>query len=645
MKLANGATRVVGLFTLLVLLLALIPGCSKDDTTSGPPQPQYTILSGDLNTQTLTVSESPYLVVDSIRVPVGQTVTIESGVEIRFDGLYWFKVDGALQAAGTSTDPIVFTSNRSSPDYGDWRNIIFTNPDAQSHMTYCIVAYGALYDTTTTPVPYYNYRGGIAIVNSNPIIDHCVIYNVGYNGIYMADGASPTITNNVIIQNDDNGIYCGEGCFPTIRYNDSWNNHSQDWVGVPEGVGDETQLNVNLDSCDVFFNVSLNPLFLTDGDFHMHSCSPCINAGDPSSAQDLDGTLTDMGVYYYNIDPDNIRKKVEGTLTMAHSPYRVTCDAFVPQGSTLSVDPGVIIRFEGDYDFTVYGSLSVNGNAANRVVITTDQANPPRGYWNDISFVPTSSGNSINYCDIDHGKMVVVDSTDATFDHVVFREMEHYGLYAHNASPVLTNCEFWGAGIACIVFDSLASSDALVSRSIISGAEGRGISVNYYSSPMISNCVIFDNGTSGIQCLWRSDPTIVNNTVTNNGYYGVFCQWNSSPILMNNIFTNNNLHGISCQYSSVPPISYNNVWNNYLMLPDSLSGQRQNYFDCQPGVGDISSNPMFVNPMSEGQTAAPDFRLSSGSPCIDAGNPDPAYNDADGSRNDMGAYGGPGGNW
>ena len=167
-------------------------------------------------------------------------------------------------------------------------------------------------------------------------------------------------------------------------------------------------------------------------------------------------------MYYYDIEPNNIRKKTEGTLTMANSPYRVTCDAFVPEGAALAVDPGVEIRFEGDYDFTVYGSLTVSGNASSHVVITTNQANPPRGFWNDISFVPTSSGNSITYCDIDHGKMVVVDSTDITMDHVTFREMEEYGLYAHNASPVLTNCEFWGAGIACIAFDSLASSGALV---------------------------------------------------------------------------------------------------------------------------------------------------------------------------------------
>ncbi|MFH2034774.1 MAG: dockerin type I repeat-containing protein [Candidatus Zixiibacteriota bacterium] len=32
-----------------------------------------------------------------------------------------------------------------------------------------------------------------------------------------------------------------------------------------------------------------------------------------------------------------------------------------------------------------------------------------------------------------------------------------------------------------------------------------------------------------------------------------------------------------------------------------------------------------------------DFRLTNNSPCIDAGNPNPSYNDPDGSRNDIGA--------
>ena len=36
-----------------------------------------------------------------------------------------------------------------------------------------------------------------------------------------------------------------------------------------------------------------------------------------------------------------------------------------------------------------------------------------------------------------------------------------------------------------------------------------------------------------------------------------------------------------------------------------------------------------------------DFHLRPGSPCIHAGDPAPVYNNRDGSRNDLGAYGGP----
>lgn len=43
---------------------------------------------------------------------------------------------------------------------------------------------------------------------------------------------------------------------------------------------------------------------------------------------------------------------------------------------------------------------------------------------------------------------------------------------------------------------------------------------------------------------------------------------------------------------------------------------------------------------------AGDFALDPGfSPAIDQGNPLSGYNDVDGSRNDMGAFGGPAGSW
>jgi hypothetical protein len=74
--------------------------------------------------------------------------------------------------------------------------------------------------------------------------------------------------------------------------------------------------------------------------------------------------------------------------------------------------------------------------------------------------------------------------------------------------------------------------------------------------------------------------------------------------------------------------------------------------DGFPGEGNISDNPVFAS----GDRDCSDLRIVPPSPCIDAGNPDPQYNDVcfspplnhslGGPRNDIGGHGGPGAcNW
>ena len=92
-----------------------------------------------------------------------------------------------------------------------------------------------------------------------------------------------------------------------------------------------------------------------------------------------------------------------------------------------------------------------------------------------------------------------------------------------------------------------------------------------------------------------------------------------------NIIVNNTGFGINGVESASATIDYNDVWGN-----------TENYFEFFPaGEHDISVDPQFV----DGGNG--NFHLQAGSACVDAGDPAPKFNDPDGSRNDMGAFGGP----
>ncbi len=57
-----------------------------------------------------------------------------------------------------------------------------------------------------------------------------------------------------------------------------------------------------------------------------------------------------------------------------------------------------------------------------------------------------------------------------------------------------------------------------------------------------------------------------------------------------------------------------------------------------PATGNLVGNPLFIDPENS------NFNLEAGSPAINAGHPGNQFKDSNGSRNDMGAYGGPYGN-
>jgi iron complex outermembrane receptor protein len=66
-----------------------------------------------------------------------------------------------------------------------------------------------------------------------------------------------------------------------------------------------------------------------------------------------------------------VRGAQSGRWTISGSPYIVTGNIVIPENATLTIEPGVIIKFAGYYSFKVSGTLRALGSPASRIVFTS----------------------------------------------------------------------------------------------------------------------------------------------------------------------------------------------------------------------------------------------------------------------------------
>ncbi|NQS97646.1 MAG: right-handed parallel beta-helix repeat-containing protein, partial [candidate division Zixibacteria bacterium] len=355
--------------------------------------PPYIPLSGYIRG---VLRDTLYIVIGDVFVDNGDSLVIEPGAVILFDGPYYFAIFGYLYSVGTEEDSIFFTSREFAEP---WSGIgIWWLADPTSILKYCHVSgtdlAGICFSDADATVENSliegnngNNAGGIHCGSPNqPVIRNCVIFNntalngggvscndegqpifenciiaqnAGgsggggvrcfeearpefiecvisnngpYGGVFCYDESYPTFTNCTITSNwdygaDGDGINISEDSYPTvtntivagnsdagIEFNGSLNTlvsycdiygNRVDITGsaIPPFLGQIITVNANGDSCDIYSNIFLDPLFYsTTGDsaFYLTANSPCIDAGDPTSPLDPDGTTADIGAFYYD---------------------------------------------------------------------------------------------------------------------------------------------------------------------------------------------------------------------------------------------------------------------------------------------------------------------------------------------------------
>ncbi len=198
----------------------------------------------------------------------------------------------------------VFTNNRSISGGG----IQCINASAPQ-IRYCVFSGNRLREGVT---PIYFCGGGIYSVDSNPVIEHCVISYGSEDGVEKVQGdavclrnSAASIRNSIIMNiNGVAAIKFDNSPNSNLLYCDIYDYFGDTFLGLlPPGLGQIVSVNANGDSCDVFHNIYLEPLFQAvggDSAFRLTAGSPCIDAGDPDSRLDPDSTIADIGAYYHH---------------------------------------------------------------------------------------------------------------------------------------------------------------------------------------------------------------------------------------------------------------------------------------------------------------------------------------------------------
>jgi len=143
------------------------------------------------------IVDSPFHVKRDITVPTDDSLTIEPGVVVYFDGYFSLTVRGKLVAAGTAGNRITFSWKDGGTDRDKWVGIYLYSATKASTISYCIIM------NARAPINAYGSFNNILTFNT-------IRYNSA--GILVDAAEGNTIADNEIYEDSDYGICLRQGC-------------------------------------------------------------------------------------------------------------------------------------------------------------------------------------------------------------------------------------------------------------------------------------------------------------------------------------------------------------------------------------------------------------------------------------------------
>lgn len=231
--------------------------------------------------------------------------------------------------------------------------------------------------------------------------------------------------------------------------------------------------------------------------------------------------------------------------------YVVVGNVTVPQGATLNIEAGTVIKFDGLYDMYVNGKLMALGTNQDKILFTSNRAAFAAGDWGQLRFNDSSDDSSIlTHAILEFGGEIpgsnedgqlVLDLASPQISYVESRFASENGVALHESGVYLHDCELHNNGRA-----GLYTKDSYAR-----------IESNY----------IYENGVGGLFVesagYWNpSRDTIHQNHLDGHPSYGIRCLDNyAGEITQNRVFNcGNQAIGLSIDGNAL--VAYNTVFNS-----------------------------------------------------------------------------------
>jgi len=552
-------------------------------------QASFGQLSGPLSG---TLGPGTYHIIGSISVAEDSTLTLMPGTTFHFDSAYVFAIYGTLLAVGTDTDSIIFTTDTTAnPDR--WRRLFFDHAGSSgSQLAYCLIEYG--YATGG----WGSSGGGAYCYESSPAFTHCVIRNneANYGGGVYCLSSSATFTNCTISGNssgNDGGGVLFNSSTATLTDCMISDNMSGDDGG---GVHCVNSLSPTFTNCTISDNTAVS-----DG-------------GGISCQSDSSPTFTNCDIN------DNSASHYGGGVFCENSAPTFTDCAINSNSADNQYGGGMCCR----YSSATFTTCTIDSNYC---------------YYNGGGVFCYSSSTNFTNCSIDanradqDGGGVFCQDSSPTFDNCTicdnYSDRDGGGLNCYtDSSPLVTNCTISdniaiqrGGGVHCwettanfvhcAIFDNFSDDDA-------------GGVFTSHGSPVFTNCTISNNTADdlgdAVLCQFAT-PTFNSTTITFSDDYGIWF-WSADGCQVHhcNIFADG---GADIGFANGDP-SHGPPGIGELVTTNANDDSSDIYLN-------IMLDPMFVD------TAANDYHLLEGSPCIDAGDPT-LLPDPDGTIVEIGTF-------